>query len=101
MHLDAFKMLRHFALEGARRLLGTHGSAVWEPAQLSCWGTYQRAGIRQRVSQKNASNCVCACMYVCVGSTHFAHVHDDAAVSLAYYPQVPPGSGDIIFYDPR
>jgi hypothetical protein len=35
------------------------------------------------------------------GSTHPSHVHMGAAVSAVFYVRMPPGSGQICFFDPR
>jgi hypothetical protein len=35
------------------------------------------------------------------GGEHPAHAHGDALVSMVYYAALPPGSGHIVFLDPR
>jgi len=35
------------------------------------------------------------------GQDHKPHVHGDSLLSAVYYARVPPGAGEIVFYDPR
>ena len=49
----------------------------------------------------SASQLVVWCSVHPTGSRHPNHVHTDAMISGVYYAATPPGSGDIVFEDPR